>query len=69
MIEALASTALTPLILGGIISPLQLGLMVLFLFTSTGIFVVVRDELEFTKALGVAGGVYLFTVIWTYLLL
>lgn len=58
-----------PLLLGVAISPLQIGLMVLFLLSSGFIFTVIQDEMSFTSAFGVAGGLWLFSSVMTFLML
>lgn len=60
-------TTPVPLFLGGMLSPLQVLLMVLFLLSSGFIFTVVREELSLTGALGVAGGLWAFCVLMVIL--
>lgn len=65
---ALEATAV-PLLLGGLISPLQALMMGLFLGSAGFIFSVIKDQVEPFKAIGVAGGLYIFSVALTLILL
>ena len=62
-------TTPVPLFLGGLLSPLQILLMVLFLCSSGFIFTVVKKEMSITGALGVAGGLWLISSTMTFLML
>lgn len=62
-------TTPVPLFLGGLLSPLQILLMVLFLFSSGFIFTVVKKEMSATGALGVAGGLWLISATMTFFML
>ncbi|KZX46325.1 hypothetical protein [Haloarcula sp. K1] len=62
-------SASIPLFLGGLLSPLQIFLMVLFLFSSGMIFTVVRKELSTTGAIGIAGGLWFVSFTMTFLML
>lgn len=65
----LASTSITPLLIGGLLSPLQVILMLVFLCSTGFIFTVIKDQLPLTRALGVSGGLYAFCVVMTFFLM
>lgn len=62
-------TTPVPLLIGGMLSPLQVLLMTLFLLSSGFIFTVVKKEMSITSALGVSGGLWLISATMTFLML
>ena len=67
-IGLIASTPTTPLLIGGLLSPLQVILMLVFLCSSGFIFTVIKDQLPLTRAIGVSGGLYAFCVAMTFIM-
>jgi hypothetical protein len=60
--EILATVSATPLIIGGLLGPIHIGLMVLFLISSAFMFTILSQNLDTTRALGVSSGLYVFCV-------
>ncbi|CDK38042.1 hypothetical protein [Halorubrum sp. AJ67] len=58
-----------PLMLSLGIGPLQLMVLVLLLFSSTGLFIALSKQMSGGKALGSAAGLYVLMAGWTFLIL
>jgi hypothetical protein len=62
--NSIEATTLTPLILGGAVSMVQLAVMGILLLTTTGLYKAMKSEFGGSKALGIAGVMYAFEVVW-----
>ena len=66
---ALSTPLQVPLMLPLGIGPLQLVVLVLLLFSTTGLFIALSKQMSGTKALGSAAGLYVLMAGWTFLIL
>lgn len=64
--ELLVETSTLPLLLGGLLSPIQLGLIALFLCSSVLVFVAVSKEQSLGRSIGVSGGIFLISASMVY---
>jgi ABC-type thiamin/hydroxymethylpyrimidine transport system permease subunit len=66
MFSSMFNGQFTPVLLGGMISVVELGLIFVFLAIALGMRSVLEDEVGQTQANGLAFGIWFLSSAWTY---